>query len=53
MIDFAELRRGMVDGQVRVNDVTDLRIVGAMLDIPRERFVPDHLRSLAYIDDDL
>ncbi len=53
MIDFVELRRGMVDGQVRANDVTDLRIVAAMLDIPRERFVPERLRSLAYIDDDL
>ncbi|WP_341990141.1 protein-L-isoaspartate O-methyltransferase [Azorhizobium sp. AG788] len=53
MIDFVELRRGMVDSQVRANDVTDLRIVAAMLDIPRERFVPEHLRSLAYIDDDL
>ncbi len=53
MIDFTELRRGMVDSQVRANDVTDLRIVEAMLDIPRERFVPQHLRSLAYIDDDL
>ncbi|MFG1462914.1 protein-L-isoaspartate O-methyltransferase [Xanthobacter sp. DSM 24535] len=53
MIDFAELRRGMVDGQVRANDVTDPRIVAAMLEIPRERFVPAALRSLAYIDDDL
>ena len=53
MIDFAELRRGMVDGQVRTNDVTDLRIVDAMMDIPRERFVPSQLKSLAYIDDDL
>lgn len=53
MIDFAELRRGMVDSQVRTNDVTDPRIVEAMLEIPRERFVPEHLRTLAYIDDDL
>lgn len=53
MIDFVELRRGMVDGQVRPNDVTDHRIVGAMLDIPREKFVPADLKSLAYIDDDL
>lgn len=53
MIDYAELRRGMVDGQVRTNNVTDPRIVGAMLEIPRERFVPAHLKSLAYIDDDL
>ncbi|MEP9351337.1 protein-L-isoaspartate O-methyltransferase [Xanthobacter sp. KR7-225] len=53
MIDFAELRRGMVDGQVRTNDVTDHRIIAAMLEIPRERFVPANLKSLAYIDDDL
>ncbi|MBA4788602.1 MAG: protein-L-isoaspartate O-methyltransferase [Pseudomonadota bacterium] len=53
MIDFAELRRGMVDSQVRANDVTDLRIVDAMLELPRERFVPESLRALAYIDDDL
>ncbi|WP_234049869.1 MULTISPECIES: protein-L-isoaspartate O-methyltransferase [unclassified Xanthobacter] len=53
MIDFVELRRGMVDGQVRTNDVTDHRIVSAMLDIPREKFVPQALKSLAYIDDDL
>lgn len=53
MIDFAGLRLGMVNSQVRANDVTDLRIVDAMLEIPRERFVPEQLRSLAYIDDDL
>lgn len=53
MIDFAELRRGMVDGQVRTNDVTDHRIITAMLEIPREQFVPASLKSLAYIDDDL
>lgn len=53
MIDFVELRRGMVDGQVRTNNVTDPRIVAAMLEIPRERFVPAALKSLAYIDDDL
>lgn len=53
MIDFAELRRGMVDGQVRTNDVTDLRIIEAMLDIPRERFVPAALKPFAYIDGDV
>ena len=40
MIDFAAARRMMVDGQVRTSDVTDLRIIAAMLDVPRERFVP-------------
>ena len=40
MIDFAAARRMMVDGQVRTSDVTDLRIIAAMLELPRERFVP-------------
>ncbi|QIB35614.1 protein-L-isoaspartate O-methyltransferase family protein [Ancylobacter pratisalsi] len=53
MIDFAEMRRAMVDAQVRANDVTDLRIVAAMLETPRERFVPPGLQNFAYIDDDL
>jgi protein-L-isoaspartate(D-aspartate) O-methyltransferase len=53
MVDFAQLRRSMVDGQIRVNDVTDPRIVAAMLELPRERFVPASVRELAYIDDDL
>jgi protein-L-isoaspartate(D-aspartate) O-methyltransferase len=53
MIDFAEMRRAMVDAQVRANDVTDLRIVASMLETPRERFVPPSLSSFAYIDDDL
>ena len=39
-MDFVAMRRKMVDNQVRPNDVTDLRLVAAMLDIPRERFVP-------------
>ena len=40
MTDFAAARRHMVDGQVRTADVTDLRIISAMLEVPRERFVP-------------
>ena len=37
--DFARARRTMVDSQVRPADVTDLRIIAAMLEVPRERFV--------------
>ena len=50
MIDFAAARRMMVDGQVRTSDVTDLRIIAAMLELPRERFVPDTSAELAYLD---
>jgi protein-L-isoaspartate(D-aspartate) O-methyltransferase len=53
MIDFNRLRQSMVDSQIRPNDVTDLRIIGAMLDVPRERFVPPNRAGLAYLDDDL
>jgi protein-L-isoaspartate(D-aspartate) O-methyltransferase len=53
MTDFATARRMMVDGQVRTADVTDLRLLGAMFDLPRERFCPDDKASLAYLDLDL
>jgi protein-L-isoaspartate(D-aspartate) O-methyltransferase len=50
MTDFAAQRRMMVDGQVRTADVTDLRLLAAMLELPRERFFPDEKASLAYLD---
>jgi protein-L-isoaspartate(D-aspartate) O-methyltransferase len=53
MMDFAAARRMMVDGQVRTSDVTDLRIIAAMLELPRERFVPDTQAGLAYLDLDV
>jgi protein-L-isoaspartate(D-aspartate) O-methyltransferase len=53
MTDFATARRHMVDGQVRTADVTDLRIISAMMDIPREQFVPPASAGLAYLDLDL
>jgi protein-L-isoaspartate(D-aspartate) O-methyltransferase len=52
-MDFATARRAMVDSQVRTNDVTDLRILAAMLELPRERFVPEAQRGLAYGDFDV
>ncbi len=53
MTDFATARRHMVDGQVRTADVTDLRIIAAMMDIPRDHFVPPVSAGLAYLDLDL
>jgi protein-L-isoaspartate(D-aspartate) O-methyltransferase len=53
MSDFAALRRTMVDGQVRTADVTDLRLLAVMLDLPRERFVPAAKAELAYLDRDI
>ena len=51
--DFSELRTKMVDGQVRTTDVTNQSIIEAMLTIPREAFVDDRMRPLAYIDEDI
>jgi len=51
MTDFASARRHMVDGQVRTTDVTDLRIIAAMQEVPREHFVPQ--AGLAYLDLDV
>ena len=53
MTDFAAARRMMVDGQIRTSDVTDLRLIAAMLELPRERFVPQSRAELAYLDLDL
>jgi protein-L-isoaspartate(D-aspartate) O-methyltransferase len=53
MVDFRAARRAMVDGQIRTNGVTDLDLIGAMLDVPREAFVPERQSALAYLDRDL
>ena len=53
MTDFAAARRNMVDGQVRTADVTDLRIISAMLDVPREAYLPPAQAALAYLDLDV
>lgn len=53
MVDFSALRTKMVDGQVRPNDVTDLRIIDAMGEVAREEFAPESQKPLAYLDRDL
>jgi protein-L-isoaspartate(D-aspartate) O-methyltransferase len=51
MIDAAEQRTNMVESQVLTSDVTDKRILRAMGELPRERFVPSSLAELAYMDE--
>jgi protein-L-isoaspartate(D-aspartate) O-methyltransferase len=53
MVDYAQARRTMVDCQVRPSDVTDLRIIAALLEVPREQFVAPSRRAIAYLDLDL
>ncbi|MDW6023982.1 protein-L-isoaspartate O-methyltransferase [Mesorhizobium sp. BAC0120] len=51
--DFSELRTKMIDGQLRTTDVTDTAVLDAMLAVPREAFVDEKRRPLAYIDEDI
>src|SRR5262249_39102149 len=53
MTDFAAARRMMVDGQVRTSDVTDPRIIAAMLELPRERSGPHAKADVANLDFDV
>jgi protein-L-isoaspartate(D-aspartate) O-methyltransferase len=53
MSGFSTARQNMVDSQVRPSDVTDVGIIDAMRTVPREAFVPQNQRALAYLDLDL
>ncbi len=53
MSEYQVQRSNMVDCQLRTNQVTDHRILRAMMDIPREKFVPEDKRGIAYMDQDI
>lgn len=53
MTDFEVARHNMVESQVHTADVTDPRILDAMSEIPREQFLPAHMRAVAYMDEDV
>jgi len=53
MADFAQARRMMVEGQIRTNDVTELNVLAAFNEVPRERFVPERWQAIAYLDRDV
>ncbi len=48
--DFAQLRRTMVDCQIRTFGVTEHAVIARFLEVPREDFVPPQLKALAYSD---
>ena len=50
---FEVQRKNMVESQVRPSDVVDRRVLRAMEEIPRELFVPEAVRPLAYIDNEV
>lgn len=51
--EFIEMRREMVKTQIEARGVKDKRVLNAMLDVPRHRFVPAGYRNLAYTDQPL
>jgi protein-L-isoaspartate(D-aspartate) O-methyltransferase len=53
MVDFAAARSNMVESQIRPNKVTDPNLLDAFETTPRERFVPEPLRGIAYVDEDV
>ena len=52
-MDFKIARKNMVENQIRANKVTSLNVINAFLDVPREKFVPDSLQEISYVDEDI
>jgi protein-L-isoaspartate(D-aspartate) O-methyltransferase len=52
-MEYARARRNMINNQLRPSRVEDPRVLDAMAEVPRERFLPKALRSVAYADEDL
>lgn len=52
-MDYTPARVNMVENQLRPNRIEEPRLLAAMLEVPRERFVPKALRGVAYADEDL
>ncbi len=52
-MDWAFQRRMMVSRQLRGRGIRDERVLQAMLEIPREEFVPEEDRDGAYVDEPL
>jgi len=49
-MNYQLARQNMVDNQIRTNHVTNNNIISAMTVLPRERFVPESLTEIAYVD---
>lgn len=48
--DFDSARRSMVQRQIVARGISDPTVIRAMKKVPREHFVPEHLRHYAYTD---
>jgi protein-L-isoaspartate(D-aspartate) O-methyltransferase len=50
MPDFAALRDAMVDRQLAGRGISNIPLLAAMRDVPREQFVSDAVKDFAYED---
>lgn len=49
-LDIEQARHAMIEQQVRPWDVVDLQVLQTLTAVPRERFVPEQHRALAFAD---
>ena len=48
--DYIKKRQNMVVSQLKSRDITDSKVLQAMLTVPRHQFVDEHIRESAYND---
>lgn len=53
MVDYTEQRKHMIEGHLLPSGVRDPFLLSTLKQIHRENFLPDELKHLAYIDDDI
>lgn len=52
-MNYQKLRSNMIQNQLEKRGITDQKVLHVMNSIPREKFVPEDIRSLAYQDSPL
>jgi len=52
-MDFEAARRKMVENQIRTRDVTAHSVLQAFLTVPRENFLSEKSKTIAYVDGDI
>lgn len=53
MTDFLQARANMVDCQIHTSGIVDSKVLNSFGSVPRELFVPEKIRDIAYADESL
>ena len=53
MLDYKKARKNMVDNLIRPANVTNLKLLSALGDVQRDKFLPSNLASLSYSETEL